>query len=675
MQHSHESAEGNVGKELLSLETIIARLSKAAKEAPSRYPKVADELSKRNSGWNTSKRLDRLKAFSVCMEAYSLLRFSDVKVTDLHQAYILIGISKPKLRHYQAFYRFWKRGPASSTDYQTVEESILTYLCDKPRGQGQKISLRVHEMIFAAYKDKRKFNYVQIARYLNDLLNTKLNELGNDDFFCLYQIRATEKHRSEIQNIKFISVSNVKRVLAQNPDIKEALDLERYGASAWRMNNTPLMRVSGHYPLDRVELDSTVVSIPYFHHQEGIRSGLTFCIATDTCTGAIIGYSVAMDGTAEKKASENAALYIKTIRNMVRGLYQLTGKYILPAELFADRFPGFNSQSIHDFVDELKGLDCRFNFERTGNPRAKARVESTIGRLMDEFKADPFFLGCNITARSKDSRKSPEAIAEITRKANLPTKHQVAAAIEQAIAQYNQRITKGQVLGRFKLFKNTDKPNARPMLHETYLWLFQESKDVTVRQGLIRFQIKGREYVYELAENLKPSLNGQLVCIRFDSEEVAHGEVIWVFDSKKKILLTECRPQKQPAVADVNKTDDDREIFRKHVARLKSKTKAAREKISALEPATREFANHLNSSKANIENIEDRDLIATMGGKSFGFYIGNGKQFYSIAGKTFEKSEAGVKELEPIIIDRLDVGMSQSDHNEDDDTGYMTISR
>lgn len=148
-----------------------------------------------------------------------------------------------------------------------------------------------------------------------------------------------------------------------------------------------------------------------------------------------------------------------------------------------------------------------------------------------------------------------------------------------------------------------------------------------------------------------------------------------MFDSKKKILLTECRPQEQPAVADVNKTDDDREIFRKHVARLKSKTKAAREKISALEPATREFANHLNSSKANIENIEDRDLIATMGGKSFGFDIGNGKQLYSIAGKTFEKSEAGVKELEPIIIDRLDVGMSQSDDNEDDDTGYMTISR
>lgn len=368
----------------------------------------------------------------------------------------------------------------------------------------------------------------------------------------------------------------------------------RYGRKeAIQALSRPLHRIMPEFPLDKVEIDSTVFPFP-FRDGKIVSTKQTTCIVVDVYSGKIIGVAFGK--------YENADLYL-------RALYSAFAKHeVLPKEIVCDQFPGNNSIEIAEFKAHLKRLGCLLNIERTGNARAKGTIEKTNDMLSEMMKAHPNFIGKNITTKGSDSRKSKEQIRNMVRVGNLESIEQIRGRIIETIAMFNSRSKKGQSLKRSDVFKSRPQENAIKLSLEDRVWLWNKSivKQVDaggliiLRRGYDRFQ-------YEIGDNrLRNLYTGQSVIVKFEESDLTYGRDIYLFDAVTKEFICICKRQARPFTAKANQGPEDIKIITEHINSEKSFKKFQKEKERDIVSADIEVSNYLTSSK--IEQIEADNL-------------------------------------------------------------------
>jgi hypothetical protein len=576
-----------------TLDEIVIRLDKAYAKTWVNHLSIINEVLK---GKSESTRINRAKALSLYCEVLSLRNdeATKFKLVDIHRAIQTFPIDKPKLTRYNKFEEFVNRGQGKSVT------ELTEYLSDKSRGTGNsKIGDGLRNLIYAFYADPRKLNYKRIAELASHAVREEVLNVGIESAINKWNLPDTFKTMQRLESGEYVSASTVKKLIT--PEVRNTYCRRRYGAKEFHQTQvTPLYRKPAQFALDRVEVDSTIITILYFNEfSKKFSIKLNTCLVVDSFSTKILGLSFAK--------AESANMVLEALRNS----FMQAGH--LPAEIFTDRFPGHNNEEIEYFINQVKSLGCRFEIERTGNARAKGLVEVTINNLCELAKEDKNFIGKNITTKSKDSRKSVEVISKLSNVDNRISIDQVKDQIINLIALYNSRIAAKQTENRITIFKGSEFKNAIPLTLENKVWLFHKVLVKKVEQGLITFRKGHDRFVYVVADAIQRlRLNGTEVKVRYNESDFESKNDIWVFDKATDELICTCSQQSSPYVAKVNQSDEDTAIYKQNRKDKKALVEIVKAKELELDPLSIEVSNYITSSKIEQTDIEELHILQQM---------------------------------------------------------------
>lgn len=641
-----------------TIEEIVSRLEKAYTRNWHNGPDLA-LINQIFPGKKREVRENRARALALYKEVILLIHDPNkkFKLSDIHRGLLLGGfdIQKPKLTTYTKFEQFINRGPGKNL------EEFIEYLKDKPRGNGnRKIGHGLILKIRKIYSLNAKNNFNDICEKLNSGIRQHVKENGVCSAIEEFELPNTDRIKKLLEaGMDYLSVSSIKKNMPR--EHRNGSFRGRNGNSAFRNSTKPLHRKKAINPLDRVEVDSTQFKFVFRDENKKISTIMTTCIVVDCCSGKILGYAIGKH--------ESGALFLEALKNSFSNLG------LLPAELFTDRFPGYNSKEMN-ILKQMESLGCIVTIEKTGNPRAKGTVEATINNLCELAKDYPNFIGKNITTKSINSRKSVEAISSMARVANLKQKDFVKEQLMELFARYNGRKAKDSNVSRDEIFNAKAKVNAIPVTLEQRVWLFHKVAVMKVGNGgVIRFTRRIEEYYYDIKDHTtRLRYTGGHVRVRFTEEDLTRGNEIFLFDVETDEIICSCNPMRIPHQAKINQTADDEEIIKDFV----SDKKAFTAHIGKIEEELNEveIKNFLNASKAEqIKNSNLLEMQSMMPDHRFervAVDLGNGRvevlTVNSNRGKAADRIQSesndtddSIVEGESIMIpnyDRLDLGMA-----------------
>lgn len=560
-------------------EEIKERFDKAY-ERTCNTPEIADIIKHILPGKHRDVQHDRARALALYLEVIELRRDSERRfpLTTIHRCLTWYSIRKPNLGSYNRFEEFVNRGPGKSRDL------LIEFLRDVPRGVGNgKIGGVLEGWILKLYFNPTQIHCERVAEVINDSIRDEVTTNGIDAAISKFCLPNPSRARRVLESGRdFVSSSSVKRLVRKH---KNELFSLRYGTKAGReLLSRPLRRIKPLNPLDRVEIDCTVFSyVQTDDNHTSIR--MVTCCVRDCYSGKIIG--IAFD------KSESASLYMTAMKNAFNEH--------LPAEIFTDRFPGYNNKTIEELIGNIRKLGCHFIIERSGNPMPKGSIEKSFDVLCTMAMEDGNFIGKNITTKNRDSRKSVEAKRKMMLRSNLRSGDAVRAQIVSLVAYYNSKCEKGESVSRFDKFNKSPKPNSIPLQLEQRVWLWHKSKRKQVeRGGVIVFYTNGaeRKYFEILDHNVRLRYLNHEVIVRYEDETMDHdGGEIYLFDPTTDQLICSCKEQRRAHMAKVNQDQGDIEIIEQHKEsnrEFKKRIDSAAELVNALDI---EVVDELNASK------------------------------------------------------------------------------
>lgn len=629
-----------------SIDEIVSRLDRAYSRD---WINHLSAINEKLIGKDLLTRQNRARALSTYKVILELKNDSSTKfkLVDIHRAVSTLQIDKPRLTTYNKFEEFINRGPGRS--YQ----ELLDYLNDKPRGVGNtKVGDGLKTLIIAFYAQPIKLNFSRIAELASHAVRKTVQESGIDSAIEKWNLPNSKKVRDRLTSSSdYISAATVKKLVT--PEVRNTYYRKRHGLKEFRQNQvTPIFRKRAQFPLDRVEIDSTVFSFLFHDSDTGKYSiRLTTCILVDSFSGRIIGYAFAK--------SESSNLILSALRTSFSSIG------FLPAEIFSDRFPGHNNKEIEYFLKQLDSLGCKVNFERTGNARAKGLVEVTINNLCELAKECPQFVGKNITTKSLNSRKSVEVISQMTKIDNRLSLEAVKGQLIELFAFYNSRKPGGRDYSRSDLFfKSSGFTNAIELSIENKIWLFYKVTSAKVNQGCIIFRDRLDRYVYPISDpTVRLRTNGIKVRVRYREEDLILRNEIWLFDEQTDELICSCVQQTSPMVAKANQTEIDKNIYRDNTKKNRGFTSIIKQKEFEIDELSIEISNHMTTNKIEQTSIEELYILQGM--------IGDEK--VKSSGIVFEDEDGNLKStyliderLKP-NYDRLLLGIDEGKKSTDDD--------
>lgn len=547
-------------------------------------------LKARQKVLNAEKRDDRCKAHALYTEAINLARDAEKKfiLSEIFEVIASFSLNRPKANSYKVWHeKTWKR---------IIAEGVFEVLRPKPSYGNKSSDERLRKLALEYLIDERKFRDKDITEFINHHIEEEKAK-GNPDYK-----RIKAKSREWVRDLRQANQSEV--------------DYHREGKSANRNRfRTPIKNAKVKAAMDRWEMDGSVITIPYWDLTKNRARTITICIVVDCYSGMIIGFSF---GKTEK-----ADLYIRALKMA----FTKAGSF--PFELVYDRFPGNDNEDAQPFLKRLKKEGVFLNMNRDGNPRHKPIVEGTVNGLCELARTYHNFVGKNITTVDKNSRRSPEYVAKVTRSpfGNGKSKKKIIigtdrrcllydeaiSSITQLVTEYNSRSKNKETINRISKFNQSQKVNAIPFDDEKMVWLFDLESDRKVENGRIIFYKRHEENIIYLIPGAVNQLrySGQVVKVRYTEHNLDNGKEIYVYDLNDDFLFT-CLPQSEINVNAVDRTPEDYAKRVEHASQQREKemillnpSKQRRDDLIEMGVDQVRISNNINASKEQLIDDEE----------------------------------------------------------------------
>lgn len=276
------------------------------------------------------------------------------------------------------------------------------------------------------------------------------------------------------------------------------------------------------------QIDATRINLIAHKTAEGTKDFLFIIAVRDVHSGDIIGYNF--------DYKEDRWSVIQALKMAVKA----TG--YLPYELVFDRFPGHNTEEVKRMLDQVEqlGVKTTFAYKATG----KASLERWFGTMQDVFAdSSEYYYGQGIRSTRAHAHRSPDYIADITKKANNK-KFGLAEAVEEA--QYIVEAYRSTPLSYYSrkhnqvnkspklLHSESDKPHVKQVNDVQISMLFGYKKKLQLKHtGLIVTEIFKTEYIYQVSDYQIIS-NYPEVIISYELEDLSS---VFLFTAKNHFLI------------------------------------------------------------------------------------------------------------------------------------------
>jgi len=263
---------------------------------------------------------------------------------------------------------------------------------------------------------------------------------------------------------------------------------------------------------DAWQIDGTRANLLPFRNELGKEEFPYMVIVRDVSSGAVIG---GYFGRESKQA------YFTAVANAAR----FTG--CLPYELIIDRFPGHNTAEWQLLEARLRSLGTKVS--KKHNATGKAQVERWFETLQSVFFQDsPWYYGEGVQSRRAAAHRSAEYLKSAKKALTKEgwSRDDAEREIVEIIKKYNNtRLSdysrKHRNLGKspMELFVDSERPNSVTLDDATRTLLFGSLKKVGIRNNMLRTEIEGAEYLYNI-EDYNILRNFKQVLLAFDLENL-----------------------------------------------------------------------------------------------------------------------------------------------------------
>lgn len=320
------------------------------------------------------------------------------------------------------------------------------------------------------------------------------------------------------------------------------------------------------------QIDATRVNMISHKADDGSKKFLYIVAVRDVHSGDILGQCF--------DYSENRW----SVLNAVKMAVQSAG--YLPYEMVFDRFPGHNTEEAKALFSTLQKLKVKVTIAHNAN--AKAGLERWFGTLQSVFMADSkYYYGEGIKSRRLHAHRSPDYLAMLDKESkkagfNLIDAYGEAESIVNAyrttVYSYYSRKNKDLNKSPKLIHDESDKPHVQWVENHQISMIFGLKKKLQIRNGFIKTEIQGMEYIYQVEDYGILSTEPEVI-ISYDMEDLS---TVYLFKKAKDnflIHLGEAQEFKRVVVhgpqAEFNRVNTEKqkqaEIERKKAEELEEK--------------------------------------------------------------------------------------------------------
>lgn len=209
----------------------------------------------------------------------------------------------------------------------------------------------------------------------------------------------------------------------------------------------------------------------------------------------------------------------------------------LPYQLVLDRFPGHNTEEWKLVQARIERMGVKVDYKHTAT--GKAQLERWFETLQSVFAMDSeWYYGEGIMSGRDAAHRSSEYLMAQRKKRNAAGWDFDRAWKESAAVLDRYRSTKLSDYSRKfaaiekspkQLHDESEKPHVTRCDAWEYIALFGLEKEATIRGGMIKTEIRGLEYQYEVGE-YEVVKNYRKVRIGYDLEDLNR---VWLFEPEK----------------------------------------------------------------------------------------------------------------------------------------------
>lgn len=320
-------------------------------------------------------------------------------------------------------------------------------------------------------------------------------------------------------------------------------------------------------------MDGTTVQLLYLDGGK-VRSELYVYYVIDAATHAVIGYAI---GSAERSTLVQAALRT-ACKNTMK----------LPHQVQYDNSSANKSVEVQSLLGSLAQVGFP-TAPYNGKAKVIEQIQGAIeGQMLRYF---PNWKGGNITAKSIRTRANVEAIGELMRTKDMPTRDGVMAQVRLSLEVWNNSMGKKANTTRIDLYKETEHPKRREIDYLMLVDLFwvDRREPVTYTKDGITIQVDGERYTYEVeAERGVEDMNfrmqhlGDKFSVKYDPDDLDQINLYldggWVATANKKYELP---------MAVVDMAPGEGQIIAKNIAARRAYIARQREEMEAITEAVR----------------------------------------------------------------------------------------
>ena len=213
----------------------------------------------------------------------------------------------------------------------------------------------------------------------------------------------------------------------------------------------------------------------------------------------------------------------------------------LPYELVTDKFPGHNTEEWKLTTERLEKLGTKVTV--THKAEGKATTERWFGTLQTVFfQQSAYFYGEGIKSSRAFAHREADMLIELRKVAHKEgwdfnnaikeAENCLKAYNTTALSYYSRKYAKIEQ-SPLELHEKSDKSGVKIAQHQTAYALMLQKK-VQVRNQMIKTQIEGKDYYYQLPPSVVDKFES--VLLSYDLENL---DTVWLFDPQTEAYLGE----------------------------------------------------------------------------------------------------------------------------------------
>lgn len=359
---------------------------------------------------------------------------------------------------------------------------------------GFKINGRLPTKVDGFLKSRIKFFYALPLKYTRTEIMYRVN-----------------KERL-LRGLSTVSYSTITRII-RDRELQNQCNPSRFGKHHADNSIYPYFNRKEPAFCDVLQIDATRSNIPYWNHASKKVAFLVLCVIMEVHSRMILAAS--LDYT------ENTNMVLDCLK---KGLLRLG---LTPRQIVVDNHLSYHSKLFRKFSNEAFGLGIHIRYANLNNARDKGHVERWFGIFQTRFTNHLFgSVGEGIKTSRQGGRVAPEWEKLFLKKKHLRNEETLRSLVLELIEAYNTDTRKGaspeQVLSKAK------KEGLIKLTRPDIACLFYQKKVRKVEQDQLQLRHKGEDYIFKIkAENLLPHLNGAMVTIMFDPDNLTS---VMIFD-------------------------------------------------------------------------------------------------------------------------------------------------